>query len=71
MRGIDGNDRSGFLEVQVIISVLDNYKNDKLCKISKADMFVKLGGHGSNRGNDEPSKLFTKAMPIIAESQFE
>ena len=38
-------------------------------------MFVKLGDHGSNRRNDKPSKLYTKAMPIIAqtnggESQF-
>ena len=39
-------------------------------RIGKADIFVKLGGHGSNRGNDKPSELFTKAMPIIAESQF-
>ena len=31
-------------------------------------MFVKLGDHRSNRGNDKPSKLFTKAMPIIAET---
>ena len=67
MRGLDGNDRSGFLEVQVFISLLDVRT---ICKIGKADLFVKLGGHGCNLGNDKPSNLFTKAMPIIAESQF-
>ena len=34
-------------------------------------MFVKLRGYGSNRENASKGfKMFTKAMPIIAESQF-
>ena len=67
MRELDGNERSGFLEVQVFISLLFVRT---ICNIGKADLFVKLGGNGSNLGNDKLSKLFTKAMPIIAESHF-
>ena len=67
MRGLDENDRSGFLEVQVFISLLDI---QTICKTCKADTFVKLGGHGTNRGNDKLEKLITKVVLIIAESQF-
>ena len=34
-------------------------------------MFVKLGGYGNNRENTSKAfKIFTKVMPINAESQF-
>ena len=44
---------------------------ERYAKQGKADMFVKLGGYGSNRENASKAfKIFIKVMPIIAESQF-
>ena len=39
-----------------------------ICKIGKADMFVKLGGYATEEMIS--LQLFTKAMAIIAKSQF-